>query len=121
MLATVRPDGSPHVAPVWVDVDGEDLVFNTGSETVKGRNLATDPRCALSVQDERPPYGFVTAFGTASLVDDLSEVRTWTGRLGGRYLGPERAEEMAARNGVPGELLVRVSVARWVGALDVSA
>jgi PPOX class probable F420-dependent enzyme len=124
MLATVRADGSPHLAPVWIDLESPDtdvICFNTGAETVKGRNLAARPACALSVQHESPPYAFVTAFGAAELSEDLAEVRAWAARLGGRYMGADRAEEMGARNGVPGELLVRVRVSRWVGALDVSA
>ncbi len=36
-LATVRLDGSPHVAPIWFAIDGREIVFNTGTETVKGR------------------------------------------------------------------------------------
>jgi PPOX class probable F420-dependent enzyme len=120
MLATTRPDGSPHVAPIWVDLDGDDVLFNTGADTVKGRNLAADPRVAISVQDDAPPYSFVTAFGTATLIEDLGQVRSWAGRIGGRYLGADRAAEMAGRNGVPGELLVRVHVDRWAGALDIA-
>ena len=54
-LATVRADGSPHLAPIWFLLDGHDLVFNTGQDTVKGRNLARDPRVSLCVDDDRPP------------------------------------------------------------------
>lgn len=128
MLATVRADGSPHLAPIWIDIepaasgDGSDaIVFNTGADTVKGRNLAARPVCAISVQDPAPPYAFVTATGTAALSNDHEEVRGWAGRLGARYLGEDQRTTMAARNGVPGELLVRVTGLRWVGARDVSA
>jgi PPOX class probable F420-dependent enzyme len=120
MLATIRADGSPHLAPVWVDLDGDDLVFNTGADTVKGRNLAARPAVALSVQDETPPYAFVTAFGTAELSDDLPLVKRWAGQLGARYLGEDQRQAMADRNGVPGELLVRIHVERWIGQLAVS-
>ncbi|EDY43308.2 pyridoxamine 5-phosphate oxidase, FMN-binding protein, partial [Streptomyces sp. SPB074] len=63
-LATVRADGSPHIAPIWFVLDGSDLVFNTGERTVKGRNLARDGRVALCVDDERPPFSFVTIEGS---------------------------------------------------------
>ncbi|WP_055489546.1 PPOX class F420-dependent oxidoreductase [Streptomyces sp. TP-A0356] len=109
-LSTVRADGSPHVAPIWFLLDGDDVVFNTGKETVKGRNLARDGRAALCVDDARPPYAFVVLEGRAELSEDLDEVRHWAARLGARYMGEERAEEFGARNGVPGELLVRMRV-----------
>lgn len=125
VLATTRPDGRPHAAPVWYDLDGDDLrtgalVFNTGVETVKGRNLAREPRLGLVVQDDRAPFSFVSLSGTATLIDDLDLVAEWAGRIGGRYMGSGRAEEYRRRNGVPGELLVRVRVTHAVGATDVA-
>ncbi|AKA07200.1 pyridoxamine 5-phosphate oxidase [Streptomyces noursei ZPM] len=113
-LSTVRADGSPHVAPVWFLMDGDDLVFNTGRDTVKGRNLARDGRVALCVDDERPPFSFVVVQGTAALSGELSDVRHWATRIAARYMGEDRAEEYGARNGVPGELLVRVRIDRAV-------
>ncbi|MCQ8190717.1 PPOX class F420-dependent oxidoreductase [Streptomyces rugosispiralis] len=109
-LATVRADGSPHLAPVWFLLDGDDLVFNTGQETVKGRNLARDGRLTICVDDDRPPFAFVTLRGHAELIDDLGQVRDWATRIAARYMGEDRAEEYGARNGVPGELLVRVRI-----------
>jgi PPOX class probable F420-dependent enzyme len=119
-LATVRADGSPHVAPVWFVLDGDDLVFTTGADTVKGRNLARDGRVSLCVDDERPPYAVVVLRGRAELSEDLPEVRAWATRIAARYMGEERAEEYGARNGVPGELLVRMRVEHAVG-LDAVA
>ncbi|MFD9858616.1 PPOX class F420-dependent oxidoreductase [Streptomyces alboflavus] len=109
-LSTVRANGSPHIAPIWFLLDGDDLVFNTGKDTVKGRNLARDGRVALCVDDDRPPFGFVVLQGHAELIEDIEQVRHWATRLGGRYMGEERAEEFGRRNGVPGELLVRVRI-----------
>jgi PPOX class probable F420-dependent enzyme len=111
-LSTVRADGSPHVAPIWFVLDGDDLVFNTGQATVKGRNLARDGRVALCVDDDRPPFAYVVLQGRARISEDLDEMRHWAGRIGARYMGEERAEEFGARNGVPGELLVRVRIDR---------
>jgi PPOX class probable F420-dependent enzyme len=113
-LATVRRDGSPHVAPVWVDLDGDEIVFTTGETTVKGRNIARDPRVSLCFDDERPPFSFVIVEGTARLVLDDSERLRWTTRIAGRYMGADRAEEYGKRNSVPGELLVRVAPTRIV-------
>lgn len=99
-LATVCRDGRPHVAPVWFDLDDDGaLVFNTGADTVKGRNLAREGRAALCVDDDRPPFSFVTVQGPVEISDDLVEVRRWATRIGGRYMGEDRAEDYGARNG----------------------
>ncbi|NEB74087.1 PPOX class F420-dependent oxidoreductase [Streptomyces sp. SID14478] len=113
-LSTVRADGSPHVAPVWFVLDGDDIVFNTGRDTVKGRNLARDGRVALCVDDERPPFSFVTIQGRAELGEDPAALLDSATRIGGRYMGQERAEEFGRRNAVPGELVVRVRVEKVV-------
>jgi PPOX class probable F420-dependent enzyme len=108
-LATVRQDGRPHVAPIWYDLDDDDTVlFNTGEQTVKGRNLLRDGRAALCVDDERPPFSFVMIEGVVEVIRDLAQVREWAARLGARYMGAERAEEFGERNGVEGELLIRL-------------
>ncbi|PWI41859.1 PPOX class F420-dependent oxidoreductase [Streptomyces sp. ICBB 8177] len=119
-LSTVRADGSPHVAPVWFVLDGDDLVFNTGKETVKGRNLARDGRAAVCVDDERPPFGFALLEGRAELSEDLDQVRVWATRIGTRYMGQERGEEFGRRNGVPGELLVRLHVGKVTAIKDLA-
>ncbi|MEV0040153.1 PPOX class F420-dependent oxidoreductase [Streptomyces sp. NPDC050804] len=107
-LSTVRADGSPHIAPVWFVLDGDDLVFNTGRETVKGRNLLRDGRAALCVDDERPPFAFVVIQGRAEIDEEPERLRTWATRIAARYMGEERAGEFGERNGVPGELVVRL-------------
>jgi PPOX class probable F420-dependent enzyme len=119
-LSTVRADGSPHVTPVWFVLDGDEVVFNTGKSSVKGRNLARDGRVALCVDDDRPPYAFVILQGSARISEDLDELRHWAGRIGARYMGEERAEEFGARNGVPGELLVRVKIDKVLAQKGVS-
>ncbi|QCX80897.1 Pyridoxamine 5'-phosphate oxidase [Streptomyces sp. YIM 121038] len=119
-LSTVRADGSPHVAPIWFLLDGDDLVFNTGKDTVKGRNIARDGRVALCVDDDAPPFAFVVLQGSAELSEDLEQVRHWAARIGGRYMGEDRAEEFGARNGVPGELLVRVRIDKVLAYAAVS-
>lgn len=115
--ATTREDGRPHVAPVWVGFDDDGHVyFNTGADTVKGANLAGNGRVALSFHDEVPPFDFVIIEGTVSLIDDLEQVRHWATRIGGRYMGEDRAEEFVTRNGVPGELLVKVTPTKTLSA-----
>ncbi|MFD7898197.1 PPOX class F420-dependent oxidoreductase [Streptomyces sp. NPDC059479] len=107
-LSTVRADGSPHIAPVWFVLDGDDLVFNTGKETVKGRNLLREGRAALCVDDERPPFAFVVIQGRAEIDEEPEQLRAWATRIAARYMGEERAGEFGERNGVPGELVVRL-------------
>lgn len=120
-VATVRADGSPHIAPVWFLLDGDDLVFNTGEDTVKGRNLARDGRVSVCVDDDRPPFAFAVVQGRAELRKDLGEVREWATRIALRYMGQEAAEEFGARNGVPGELLVHVHVDKVLAMADMAA
>jgi PPOX class probable F420-dependent enzyme len=121
MLATVRPDGRPHVAPVWIVVDDDDtLVFTTGAKTVKGRAVQTDARIALCVDDDQPPFSYVLVEGTAEVSTDLDEMLLWATRIGGRYMGEDHAEAFGRRNAVEGELLVRVTPARVVARKNIS-
>jgi PPOX class probable F420-dependent enzyme len=119
-VATARKDGRPHVAPVWFDLDGDDLVFTTGRDTAKGYALRRDPRVALCVDDDRPPFTFVIVEGIATISEDLAELRAWATRIGGRYMGAAAAETYGARNGVLGELLVRVRPTRVIAATGIS-
>ena len=119
-LATIRPDGRPHVAPVWFELDGETLLFMTGETTVKGRNLHHEPRVSLCVDDERPPFAFVVIEGRAQLFANDPDMLYWSTRIGRRYMGEERAEEFGHRNAVPGELLVRVTPTKVIAQKDVA-
>jgi PPOX class probable F420-dependent enzyme len=124
-LATTRSDGRPHVAPIWFLLDGppgreDEIVFNTGAETVKGRNLARDPRVMICVDDDRPPFSFALVEGVARLSDDLPEVRAWATRIAARYMGADRAEEFGQRNAAPGELVVRVRPTKVNSAFDIT-
>jgi PPOX class probable F420-dependent enzyme len=119
-LAVTRADGQPHVTPVWFVLDGGDVVLTTHESGVKGRSLRRDPRVALCVDDQQPPYSFVIIEGTAELSKDLDEVQRWATVLGGRYMGADRAEEYGKRNGVPGELLVRIHIGHVIAERDVA-
>jgi len=108
-LATVRKDGRPHVAPIWFDLDDDgSIVFNTHSESLKGKSIRRDPRVCLCVDDERPPFSFVIVEGKIDISEDLDEMLVWATRIGGRYMGAENAEAYGRRNAAPGELLVRL-------------
>jgi PPOX class probable F420-dependent enzyme len=120
-LASVRADGRPHIAPIWFALDRTtagpespvgDLVFNTGVDTVKARNLTRDPRVALCIDDDTPPFTFVIVEGTATVTENPDELVRWATVIGGRYMGADQAEAYGTRNGVPGELVVRLRPSR---------
>jgi PPOX class probable F420-dependent enzyme len=120
-LATVSADGCPHVVPVWFVLDGDDVIFTTHETSRKGASLRRDPRVAMCVDDERPPYAFVMISGAATLSTKPDDLLQWATRIGGRYMGNDRADEFGRRNGVAGELLVRVTPTKIVGARDVAS
>jgi PPOX class probable F420-dependent enzyme len=119
-LATTMADGSPHVMPVWFIVEHDEIIFNTGEDTVKGRNLRRDPRVALVVDEEAPPFAFVHIRGHAELSEDPAELLRTATLIGGRYMGADRAEQFGKRNAVPGELVVRVRAERTIAYADVA-
>lgn len=119
-LGYLSGDGRPLVAPVWFVLEGDDVVFNTGASTAKGRYLARDPRVTLCVDLEQPPYAFVQIQGAAVISTDPDELVRVATEIGRRYMGDERAEEFGRRNGVPGELVVRVRPTKVIAALDVT-
>jgi PPOX class probable F420-dependent enzyme len=119
-VATASRDGQPHVMPVWFVLDGDEIVFTTERDSVKGRHLRRDPRISLVVDDEDPPYAFVHVRGRAALSDDLDELLRYATEIGARYMGADRAAEFGKRNAVPEELLVRVTVERLITNADVA-
>ena len=120
VLATVRKDGRPHAAPIWFTLDGDDVLFTTAADTVKGRNLRRTGQATLVVDEARPPFHFVAIEGTVELSEDLDETLRWATVLGGRYMGAENAEAFGRRNAVPGELLVRLRPSKIVATANVS-
>jgi PPOX class probable F420-dependent enzyme len=119
-LAVVRADGRPHVTPTWFTLDGEDLVLTTGETSLKAVSIRRDPRVALCVDDQAPPFSYVLVEGTAALSDDLGDLRRVATAVGARYMGADRAEEFGTRNAVPGELVVRITRAKVIARADVA-
>jgi len=119
-LAVVRANGAPHVAPIWFVLDGDDVIFTTGADTVKGKALRRVGPAALCVDDERPPFAFVTIEGQAEISRDLDEMLRWATLIGGRYMGAARAEQFGRRNAVPGELLVRLTPTKIVAKSGIA-
>ncbi len=120
-LAIVRKDGRPHVTPVWFELDGDTLVFTTWHTTIKAANIRRDGRVCLCVDDEKPPYSYIQIEGTASLSADSQELKYWSTRIAGRYMGEDLAEAYGKRNSVEGELLVRVNPTNIIFIKDVAS
>lgn len=104
-LATVNPDGSPQVTPMWVDVEGDHVLFNTARGRVKEENLRRDPRVSLSCIDPDNPYDRVEIRGRAVRFVEGEEAERCMDRLAKKYVGTDRYEWL-----VPGEQRVMILV-----------
>ncbi len=70
VVATVRPDGSPQQTVVWVDYDGENVVFNTAEGRAKPRHIRANPNVSVSVVDPEDPYRWIAVSGSAELSEE---------------------------------------------------
>jgi len=88
-LATLMPDGSPQVSPVWVDLDGERILVNTAEGRAKPRNVRRDPRVAISITRQDNPYS--SAFIRGRVVEMRHEgADELIDRLAKKYIGQDR-------------------------------
>lgn len=107
-IATIRSNNSPHVVPVWFDLDDDEIVFTTSKDSLKAKNLRREGLIAMCVDDEHPPYAYVEIEGDVTFSEDPRELLAWATRLGGRYMGQEHAKDYGQRNSSPGEIVVRI-------------
>ncbi len=119
-LATVREDGRPHVAPIWFVWNEGKIIFGTGGDSVKAKNMRRNPQVSICVDDESPPYAFVIIQGTAKFNDNQKDILKWNTILGGRYMGEKLAEVYGKRNSVEGALLVEVTPTKMISEKDVT-
>lgn len=119
-VATIRPDGTPMITPVWFVLEGSDFVFTTGGLSAKARNLRRNPRAALCVSDDEPPYGYAEVRGSATLSEDRDEVVRIATAAAARYMGADRAEEFGKRNAVATEVVVRLRPDKVLGHADIA-
>lgn len=120
-VAWVASDGRPHVAPIWFIVENGEILFNTAAETGKSRAMRRNPCISMVVDVEEPPYAFVKVDGTVEFSEDPDELLRVATVIGGRYMGADQAKAFGARNGVPGECVVRLrptSIAGLNGIAD---
>lgn len=88
-LATVMPDGSPQVTPVWVDYDGKDILVNTARGRQKDRNMKRDARVAIEIMDPDNPYRFLQVRGhITEIVEEGADDHI--DKMAQKYLGQER-------------------------------
>ncbi|MFI7672475.1 PPOX class F420-dependent oxidoreductase [Actinophytocola sp. NPDC049390] len=86
-VATVMADGSPQLTPVWIDTDGEAILFNTAKGRVKHRNLLRNPKVAVTVVDKNDFYRLVSVRGTAEIVEHGADEHI--DKLAKKYLGAD--------------------------------
>ena len=103
-VVTLREDGSPHATPVWIDTDGENVIFNTAVGRAKERHLRRDPRVAVTVLPaENQQAGYVSVTGTAKLTEDGAKEHI--DKLANKYLGVDEYPYLQ-----PGEQRVIVTI-----------
>lgn len=107
---TFNADGKPQLTMVWLDVDGDEVLFNTAEGRLKPKNLRRDPRIMISVQDRNDPQAYMLLHGKASVTEAGADAHI--DKLAKRFLG---ADKYPFRQ--PGEkrLLVRIKVDRVGG------
>ena len=86
-VATLLPDGSPHTVPVWARLEGEQVAFFTQPSSRKARNLAADPRVAISIADRENPYRMGQARGRVARMLEGDEALEVIDRLSQDYTG----------------------------------
>ena len=88
-LATIMPDGSPQVTPVWVDFDGTHILVNSARGRQKDLNMRRDQRVALEILDPENPYRYLQVRGR---VVEITEVGAdaHIDKMATKYLGEER-------------------------------
>ncbi|MEU0558083.1 PPOX class F420-dependent oxidoreductase [Dactylosporangium sp. NPDC006015] len=86
-IATLLPDGSPHSVPVWIDREGDQLAVLTGPGSRKARNVARDPRVAISIIDHAQPYATALIRGRVTEVLDGDDAWRVIDRIAVKYTG----------------------------------
>ncbi|MEO3776607.1 PPOX class F420-dependent oxidoreductase [Micromonospora sp. B11E3] len=86
-VATVEPDGTPHVTPVWIDTDGEHIVFNTAKGRRKYENIRRNPAVGISIVDKANDFRTLWVKGTAELVEEGADEHI--DKLAKKYLGQD--------------------------------
>ena len=108
VIATLRPDGSPHSTPTWYDWDDGHVLFNMDEGRRRLRYMQADPRVALSVMDDENWYLQVSLFGRIVRTEKDEELKG-ADRLALRYTGGQFGARDAKR------VNAWMEVERWFG------
>lgn len=129
-ISTASKEGIPHVAPVWFITDYDNnniiqepvIVFTTFHKSIKAKQLISNPRISICVDDQKPPFSFIIINGIAviNIAPDPDELLKLTIRIAERYMGKDNAEKYDRRNAVRGELIVRVKPTKIIAQKDIS-
>lgn len=128
-LATVKKDGSSHVVPIWFVLEyrnNEDSIgniyFTTFIGSVKAENIQRDNRISICIDDQTPPFTFVTIHGTAKLYRHRqNEVLKWATRIAKRYMGKKDSKAYGERNSGEGAALVQIKPTKIIAEKDIAA
>jgi PPOX class probable F420-dependent enzyme len=103
-LATIMPDGGPHVSPVWFEYDGENIIINSAKGRVKDRNMRSNPHVAISIMDPKNPYRYL---GIRGRVTEITEIQAdaHIDKLAKKYLNLDKYPSRT-----PGEVRVMYKV-----------
>jgi PPOX class probable F420-dependent enzyme len=110
-LATVRPDGRPHVTPVWYEYDGKEFIISTPRETQKLANVSRKGYAALSIHTQAVPYRHVIVEGTARAGSPIDNV--WRERVASRYLGETAGRAYVRDSGDWDFVAIHVRPLKW--------
>jgi len=88
-LATLMSDGSPQVTPTWVDIEGDYVIVNTAQGRLKHKNIARDPRVAISVVDQANPYNMVAIRGKV-IEQTTKGAEDHIDKMAKKYLGMDK-------------------------------
>jgi PPOX class probable F420-dependent enzyme len=127
-LATVKKDGSPHVVPIWFVVENGkgrgkagNIILTTGDASVKANNIQHDGRVSICIDDQKPPFSFVTIHGTAKIIPyKQKEVLEWATKIAERYVGKKNAKTYGEVNSGEGAVLVRIKPTKVIAEKDIS-
>ncbi|MGE0101978.1 MAG: PPOX class F420-dependent oxidoreductase [Blastocatellales bacterium] len=87
-LATIMPDGTPQVTPVWIDFDGENLLVNTAVGRQKDKNLQRDPKVSVMLMDPENPYRYLEIRGRV-VERTLDGADDHINKMAKKYLGQD--------------------------------
>ena len=128
-LATVKKDKSPHIVPVWFVLEQSsnrgrgpgDIIFMTGIDSLKAKNIQRNNRVSFCVDDQTPPFSFVTVFGIARMYHyNQAKLFKWATRIAERYMGKGKAEAYGKRNSGEDEVVIRVKPTRILAEKDIA-